>query len=212
MLNPNDDHSVRSCAKALIGVIDQYDSDRDSGKLRSGLSRATRALVNRADLLTLGTKRQANHIDNSRVPLLRRPAVAYLDEFPKDKLIPPHDHGIWEALVVCSGRLSHSVYARTDDGKVEGACRIAHDGGRHTCPGTDHDGRPAQRHSQLQSIGAQHLRHHHCRRRVQRHASLLQNGRQYLHGPHAARSARKRSPDLSGERMPHRRLFCLGRR
>jgi predicted metal-dependent enzyme (double-stranded beta helix superfamily) len=47
-----------------------------------------------------------------------------LDEFPNGKLIPPHDHGIWEALVLCTGRLSHTVYARADDGKVEGHAEL----------------------------------------------------------------------------------------
>lgn len=39
---------------------------------------------------------------------------------PNGKLIPPHDHGIWEALVLCRGRLKHTVYERIDDGTVEG--------------------------------------------------------------------------------------------
>src|SRR3954468_746494 len=103
MPNENHDHSVRSSARSLIDVIDRYEKHHDSDALREGLLRATRALVVRPDLLKLGAKRQANHIDNSRFLYYDGQLSLTLDEFPKDKVIPPHDHGIWEALVVCSG-------------------------------------------------------------------------------------------------------------
>lgn len=117
-------HSVRASAWALIETIDRYNVDRDSEKLRSGLLSATQPLLARPDLLKLGTKRQANHIDNSRYLYYDGQLSVTLDEFPKDKLIPPHDHGIWEAIVLCSGRLRHTVYARADDGKVEGHAEL----------------------------------------------------------------------------------------
>ena len=66
MSNLSDDHSVRAGAKALIETIDQYNVDHDTQKLRSGLLRATQPLLARPDLLQLGVKRQANHIDNSK--------------------------------------------------------------------------------------------------------------------------------------------------
>jgi predicted metal-dependent enzyme (double-stranded beta helix superfamily) len=109
---------------ALIEAIDQYNLDRDSDKLRRGLLEATQPLLARPDLMKLGTKRQANHIDNSKWLYYDGQLSLTLDEFPKDKLIPPHDHGIWEALILCSGRLSHTVYARADDGKVAGHAEL----------------------------------------------------------------------------------------
>jgi len=118
------DHSVRASAMALIEAIDQYNLDRDSNKLRYGLLEATQPLLARPDLMKLGTKRQANHIDNSKWLYYDGQLSLTLDEFPKDKLIPPHDHGIWEALILCSGRLSHTVYARADDGKVAGHAEL----------------------------------------------------------------------------------------
>ena len=124
MSNLGKDHSVRTSAKALIETIDQYNVDHDSQRLRSGLLRATQSLAARPDLFKLGAKRQANHIDNSKYLYYDGQLSLTLDEFPKDKLIPPHDHGIWEAIVVCSGRLSHTVYARADDGKVEGHAEL----------------------------------------------------------------------------------------
>jgi predicted metal-dependent enzyme (double-stranded beta helix superfamily) len=124
MSSVSNDHSIRTSARALIETIDQYNVDRDSQKLRSGLLKATQNLAARPDLFTLGAKRQANHIDNSKWLYYDGQLSLTLDEFPKDKLIPPHDHGIWEAIVVCTGRLSHTVYARADDGKVEGHAEL----------------------------------------------------------------------------------------
>jgi predicted metal-dependent enzyme (double-stranded beta helix superfamily) len=113
-------YTVRECAGALIEAIEGFARDHDASALRAGLLEATRDLIARPDLLTLGTKRQANHITNSKHLYYDGQLSMTLDEFPKGKVIPPHDHGIWEALVVCSGRLRHTVYERVDDGKVEG--------------------------------------------------------------------------------------------
>ena len=135
MSNRSSDNSVRASAKALIEVIDAYEKDRDSVKLRAGLLAATKALATRPDLLKLGAKRQANHIDNSKYLYYDGQLSMTLDEFPKGKQIPPHDHGIWEAIVVCSGRLQHSVYSRADDGKREGHAELRVDEDVELTPG-----------------------------------------------------------------------------
>ena len=85
MSNLSNDHSVRSSARALIEAIDQYDTDGDSQKLRSGLLRATKALTARPDLFKLGAKRQANHIDNSRYLYYDGQLSMTLDEFPNGR-------------------------------------------------------------------------------------------------------------------------------
>ena len=128
-------NSVRACARTLISVIDRYQADGNAERLREGLLAATRPLVERPDLLSLGSKRQANHIDNSRWLYYDGALHVTLDEFPTGKLIPPHDHGIWEALVLCTGRLQHTVYARTDDGKVDGHAKLAVVEDRELTPG-----------------------------------------------------------------------------
>jgi len=120
MANQQSAASVRSSAQALMQVIGAYDQDRDAAKLRKGLLESTRALIARPDFLQLGVKRQANHIDNSRWLFYDGQLSVTLDEFPKDKMIPPHDHGIWEAIIICKGRLQHAVYSRSDDGTREG--------------------------------------------------------------------------------------------
>lgn len=118
------DKSVRGVAQALMRAIEIFNTDRDAGRLRTGILDATRELSRRADLLDLGTKRQANHIDNSKWLYYDGALSMSLDEFPQGKFIPPHDHGVWEALVVCRGRMQHSVYARADDGTVEGHAEL----------------------------------------------------------------------------------------
>jgi predicted metal-dependent enzyme (double-stranded beta helix superfamily) len=116
--------SVRACARALVDVIAAYDRDRNAVKLREGLLLATRDLIARPDFFELGVKRQANHIDNSKWLFYDGELSLTLDEFPEGKSIPPHDHGVWEAIVLCKGRLRHAVYSRQDDGTVDGHAEL----------------------------------------------------------------------------------------
>lgn len=114
------EYSIRDCSRALMKVMEQYEADHDSNRLRSALLQATRPLIDRPDLFKLGVKREANHITNSKWLYYDGRMSITLDELPKGKKIPPHDHGIWEALIICSGQLRHTVYERIDDGKVDG--------------------------------------------------------------------------------------------
>jgi predicted metal-dependent enzyme (double-stranded beta helix superfamily) len=104
----------------MIRTIDAYALDHDSVKLRQGLLDATLPVSLRSDLYKLGVKRQANHIENAKWLYYDDQLTLELDEFPKGKFIPPHDHGVWEALVLCSGTLKHTTYERVDDQSVEG--------------------------------------------------------------------------------------------
>jgi predicted metal-dependent enzyme (double-stranded beta helix superfamily) len=104
----------------MISTIDAYAQDHDSVKLRQGLLDATLPVSQRSDLYKLGVKRQANHIENAKWLYYDDQLTLELDEFPKGKFIPPHDHGVWEALVLCSGTLKHTTYERVDDQSVEG--------------------------------------------------------------------------------------------
>ena len=112
--------SIRESARRLMAATAQYENDGDRERLRTGLLEAVLPLIERADLLQLGVKREANHITNSKHLYYDGQMSMTLDEFPNGKKIPPHDHGIWEAIILCSGRLSHTVYERVDDGSVEG--------------------------------------------------------------------------------------------
>ena len=122
MSSAADQATIRDSARAVLAAIESWGNDAD--KLRQGLLDATQGLRRRPDLLQLGTKRPANHIDNSKYLYYDGQVSITLDQMPKGKVIPPHDHGIWEALVICRGRLRHSVYERLDDGKVEGHAEL----------------------------------------------------------------------------------------
>lgn len=120
MSHPDNPGSIRTCVARMIRTVEAYERDRDSGKLRQGLLEATLPVSQRPDLYHLGTKRQANHIDNAKWLYYDDQLTLELDEFPKGKFIPPHDHGVWEALVLCRGTLKHTTYERVDDRSVEG--------------------------------------------------------------------------------------------
>jgi predicted metal-dependent enzyme (double-stranded beta helix superfamily) len=117
-------YSIRECSRRLMAVTAQHEADGDRERLRSGLLEAVLPLIARPDLLQLGVKRQANHITNSKHLYYDGQMSVTLDEFPNGKLIPPHDHGIWEALSVYRGRIRHVVYERIDDQTVSGAAKL----------------------------------------------------------------------------------------
>ena len=121
------DYAMRHCAQALIQLLDRHRADQQ--KLRDGIVAATRDLIERRDLLSLGAKRQGNFVNNSKYLYYDGQLEITLNQMPKDKRFPAHDHGTCEALIMYSGRLSHTVYERTDDGHREGhaALRIVDD-------------------------------------------------------------------------------------
>jgi hypothetical protein len=120
MSKPDTSSSIRTCAARMIRAIEAYELDHDQAKLRQGLLDATLPVSRRPDLYQLGTKRQANHIDNAKWLYYEDQLTLELDQFPKGKFIPPHDHGVWEAIVLCSGALKHTTYERVDDRSVDG--------------------------------------------------------------------------------------------
>ena len=124
MSKPDSPSSIRTCVARMIRTVDAYELDRDSRKLREGLLAATLPVAQRPDLYELGTKRQANHIENAKWLYYDDQLTLELDEFPKGKFIPPHDHGVWEALVLCSGTLKHTTYERVDDRSVDGHAQL----------------------------------------------------------------------------------------
>ena len=107
MPNTDSQATIRDCAQAAIRVI--VDGGSDEAKLRAGLLEAMRPLLARDDLLTLGVKRPGNHIDNSKYLYYDGQLSITLDEFPNGKYIPPHDHGVWEALVVFKPGLAREL-------------------------------------------------------------------------------------------------------
>ena len=91
-----------------------------SQSLRDGILAATRTLLGRADWTALGVKRQGNFVSNSKYLYYDGQLEITLNQMPCDVPFPAHDHGTAEALIIYSGRLSHTVYERTDDGRRDG--------------------------------------------------------------------------------------------
>jgi predicted metal-dependent enzyme (double-stranded beta helix superfamily) len=109
--------SIRDCARAVIEAIAQ--DPTDISRLRAGLLEAAGPFIRRPDLYSLGVKRPGNHIDNSKYIYYDGDLSITLDQLPQGMVVPPHDHGVWEALTILKGRLRHVVYDRRDDGTVE---------------------------------------------------------------------------------------------
>ena len=118
MATTNSELVVRECAFDIIRIAQQHKDD--NAKLVKALKAPLKRIIAQPDLLSLGVKRQGNHIDNSKYLYYDGQLIISLDEFPKGKRIPPHDHGVWEALAVYKGSFDHTVYERKDDGSKEG--------------------------------------------------------------------------------------------
>jgi predicted metal-dependent enzyme (double-stranded beta helix superfamily) len=112
------DTTVRQCAQTIIEAVRRLGAD--SPELPDSIRKPMVALLARPDLKEIGVKRDGNHIEWSRYLYYDGELSITLDNFPKGKKIPPHDHGVWEALAIYSGRVSHTVYQRKDDGSKPG--------------------------------------------------------------------------------------------
>jgi len=118
MASSNSEMVVRECAHDIMTIVAKHGDD--NAQLIQALQAPLKRIAAQPDLLSLGVKRQGNHIDNSKYLYYDGQLVITLDEFPKGKRIPPHDHGVWEALTVYKGSFEHTVYERKDDGTKEG--------------------------------------------------------------------------------------------
>ncbi|PPR62166.1 MAG: hypothetical protein CFH10_00918 [Alphaproteobacteria bacterium MarineAlpha4_Bin2] len=114
--------SIRECADYARAAIERNRNHTDA--LRTELLDAVNPFISRSDLFDLGVKRPGNHIENSKYIYYDGELSITLDELPKDMVVPPHDHGIWEALVILRGSLHHAVYNRIDDGSVDGRAEL----------------------------------------------------------------------------------------
>ncbi|MCG8546300.1 MAG: hypothetical protein MJE12_19050 [Alphaproteobacteria bacterium] len=110
-------YTIRDLAQEVQRQMALHGADGSKllAALREPLSR-----ILASDLSAVGVKRDGNHIDESRYLYYDGEMSITFDHLPKDKYIPPHDHGVWEAMAIYSGRLKHTVYDRTDDGSKEG--------------------------------------------------------------------------------------------
>lgn len=117
MSEASKDYTVRELADEVRRLVKLH--GEDGKKLLEGLQEPVRKLL-ATDLTKVGVKREGNHIDNSKYLYYDGQMSITFDHMPKGKFIPPHDHGVWEAMAIYSGRLKHVVYERKDDGSKEG--------------------------------------------------------------------------------------------
>lgn len=114
-------YTIRDLAREVERQKDLH--GMDGPKLLAGLREPISRIL-ASDLTNVGVKREGNHIDESRYLYYDGDVSITFDHMPEGKDIPPHDHGIWEALAVYSGRLHHTVYDRKDDGTREGYAEL----------------------------------------------------------------------------------------
>jgi predicted metal-dependent enzyme (double-stranded beta helix superfamily) len=114
-------YSIRNLAQEVQRQVAIHGSD--GARLLDGL-REPLSKILAGDLSNAGVKREGNHIDTSRYLYYDGEMSITFDHLPKDKCIPPHDHGVWEAMAIYSGKLKHIVYDRKDDGGTEGYAEL----------------------------------------------------------------------------------------
>ncbi len=116
-----DDYAIRDLAREAQRLMSVHGFD--GPKLLEGLREPLTRILAR-DLTGVGVKREGNHIDESRYLYYDGEMSITFDHLPRGKDIPPHDHGVWEAMAIYSGRLRHTVYDRKDDGTTEGYAEL----------------------------------------------------------------------------------------
>ena len=119
---PKDDsYTIRELAREVERQMAVHGGD--GARLLEAL-REPLARILQTDLSAVGVKREGNHIDESRYLYYDGEMSITFDHLPKGKDIPAHDHGVWEAMAIYSGRLRHTVYDRKDDGSKEGYAEL----------------------------------------------------------------------------------------
>ena len=103
-------HPLRECASKLISAFHRFEGDHV--RLCDAIKDATQPLLERADLESLGVKRQGNFVTNSKFLYFDDGLEMTLNEMPTGKQFPAHDHGTCEALIIYAGQLQHTVYER----------------------------------------------------------------------------------------------------
>jgi predicted metal-dependent enzyme (double-stranded beta helix superfamily) len=111
-------HPLRECARKLVSAFESHAGEHS--RLCEAIKDATQPLLERADLESLGVKRQGNFVANSKFLYYDGGLEMTLNEMPPGKQFPAHDHGTCEALVIYSGKLAHTVYERVDNGSRQG--------------------------------------------------------------------------------------------
>jgi predicted metal-dependent enzyme (double-stranded beta helix superfamily) len=112
-------YTIRQAARDVIDAMERSGTD-DLKSLMDAVRPHMTKLSTLPNLHLAGEKRPGNHIDYSRYLYVDDQISITCDLLPKGKVIPPHDHGVWESLTLYNGRLHHKQYRREDDKSKEG--------------------------------------------------------------------------------------------
>ena len=113
---------IRDCAQMIIDAIVQSGDDYEV--LALALKDPVAGLVKRDDLVAVGAPRQGNNVASSQYLYFDGELSILLFDVPFDRIIPPHDHGIWEAFCTYRGKVSHQTMRRIDDESVDGYAQL----------------------------------------------------------------------------------------
>jgi len=103
----------------LVTAADRS-GERDLESMRAAIAEPIRRLLQRQDLIELGLPRPGNNVDESWYLYYDGEVSAVLFKVPIEPPVQPHDHGVWETLLVYRGAMQHTVYERTDDRRADG--------------------------------------------------------------------------------------------
>jgi len=116
------DNPVRANAQAILKVLGEHPVDQ--ARLQAEVKMAVANLVKVPGLEALGVKREANHVPASFYLYFDTEMKITLDVLAKDKKLPVHEHGAFEAFGVYRGSLLHTVYQQVDDNTRPGYAEL----------------------------------------------------------------------------------------
>lgn len=123
MPDVNGYYTIRECANEILRAMEKHGDSQE--KLSASLIQAANKLMDRPDFTSLGVKYKPNHVPEGTYLFYDGELSMTYTRVPAGRNVPPHDHGIWEAVIVHSGKLRHKVYERTDDQTREGYAELA---------------------------------------------------------------------------------------
>lgn len=114
--------TIWECASAVRKAIAQFENDRAA--LLEALRAPLAGLLERDDLPAIGIPRQGNNVAFSQYLYFDGDLTILLFEVPKERPVPPHDHGVLEGFCVYRGSVRHTVYQRADDASRPGYAEL----------------------------------------------------------------------------------------
>lgn len=116
------ENPVRDNAQAILKVLREHPGDE--ARLQAEVRTAVNNLIKVPGLDALGVKREANHVPSSLYLYFDTEMKITLDILAKDKTLPVHEHGAFEAFGVYRGSLLHTVYQQVDDNTQPGYAEL----------------------------------------------------------------------------------------